>query len=76
MNTRNKLPLSLFSSALIAAVCSLIFSGLMSVQAQAVGSSERERTRTMLNTIKEDIKKHYYDPNFRGRDLYARFGAA
>jgi C-terminal processing protease CtpA/Prc len=30
----------------------------------------------MLQTIKEDIKKHYYDPNFRGLDLNARFSAA
>lgn len=30
----------------------------------------------MLNVIKSDIKKDYYDPNFRGIDLDARFKVA
>ena len=30
----------------------------------------------MLQTMKEDIKKYYYDPNFHGMDLEARFSAA
>ncbi|HYG78856.1 MAG TPA: hypothetical protein VD861_00630 [Pyrinomonadaceae bacterium] len=28
---------------------------------------ERQRARAMLNAIKDDIKKNYYDPSFRGQ---------
>lgn len=45
-----------------------------SVVAQPAPSSfDRDRARTMLNVIKGDIKKNYYDPTFRGIDLDARF---
>ncbi|HEX8492105.1 MAG TPA: S41 family peptidase [Pyrinomonadaceae bacterium] len=37
---------------------------------------ERERARTMLDAIKGDIEKHYYDPNYRGIDVKARFAKA
>src|SRR5688500_3916609 len=37
---------------------------------------ERDRARTMLNIIKNDIKKNYYDPNFHGIDLDTRFKEA
>jgi C-terminal processing protease CtpA/Prc len=43
---------------------------------QAVSSFDRERGRIMLNTIKQDLKKNYYDPNFRGVDVEARFKEA
>lgn len=37
---------------------------------------ERERARAMLNVIKDDLKKHYYDPTFHGMDVDARFKEA
>lgn len=37
---------------------------------------ERDRGRAMLNIIKNDLKKYYYDPNFHGMDLDARFKEA
>jgi C-terminal processing protease CtpA/Prc len=39
-------------------------------------SIERDRLKSMLSTIKDTIKKEYYDPNFHGIDLDARFKAA
>lgn len=39
-------------------------------------SLDRESGRTMLATIKEDIRKNYYDPKFQGIDLDARFREA
>jgi carboxyl-terminal processing protease len=49
----------------------------VSIFAQSAPSSfERERARTMLNVIKGDLKKNYYDPNFHGMDLDARFKEA
>ena len=68
--------LSICASALIAAVCSLTFSSLNPVRAQSFSSTDRDRGRTMLQAVKEDIKKNYYDPNFHGMDLDARFNAA
>lgn len=37
---------------------------------------ERGRHRQILSAIKSDIKKHYYDPTFRGIDIETRFKAA
>jgi len=37
---------------------------------------QRERGRAILKILKEDLKKYYYDPNFRGIDIEARFRAA
>jgi len=52
-------------------------SKIASVVAQNPPSSfDRDRARTMLNVIKGDIKKNYYDPTFRGIDLDARFKEA
>src|SRR5688572_20189136 len=47
-----------------------------SVAAQAPSGLDRDRGRSMLNTIKSDIKKNYYDPNFHGIDIEARFKLA
>jgi carboxyl-terminal processing protease len=46
-----------------------------SATAQTIGF-ERERGRQMLNVIKADIKKNYYDPTLHGIDIDARFKAA
>ena len=43
---------------------------------EAVSNFDRERGRTMLNIIKGDLKKHYYDPTFHGVDVDARFKEA
>lgn len=37
---------------------------------------ERDRARTMLTKVREDLEKNYYDPTFHGVDLAARFKAA
>ena len=39
-------------------------------------SRDRDRGRMMLNAIKSGVKKDYYDPNFHGLDLEARFKEA
>jgi len=49
---------------------------LQAAIAQSLNSVDRDRGRTMLQTIKNEIKKNYYDPTFRGIDLEARFKAA
>ncbi len=39
-------------------------------------SADRDRGRTMLRTVKEEIKKNYYDPQYHGIDIETRFKAA
>ena len=55
----------------------LALSSVTLVLGQSVPSNtDRERGRVMLNALKEDLKKHYYDTNFHGMDVDARFKAA
>ncbi|HYO90871.1 MAG TPA: hypothetical protein VEQ40_04515, partial [Pyrinomonadaceae bacterium] len=49
-----------------------VFGALLPAYSQTIGF-ERDRARAMLDAIKGDIKKHYYDSNFRGIDVDARF---
>ena len=75
MNTKSLLSrlLHFFSLPLV-----FIFLLLCSVQvmAQATSSFERERGKIMLETIKDDLKKNYYDPTFHGMDIETRFKEA
>lgn len=43
---------------------------------QQMDAIERGRIKEMLNNIKNTIKKNYYDPNYHGIDLDARFQKA
>lgn len=68
-------PLTLVA-VLIVGLCLIAPQALQSALAQPDLNFQRERGRAMLRTIKDDLKKNYYDPNFRGMDVEARFGAA
>jgi len=62
---------------ILSCVFLVLGSTIASVVAQNPPSSfDRDRARTMLNVIKADIKKNYYDPTFRGIDIDARFKEA
>ena len=55
----------------------ILLPGGTSVFGQSAPSGfDKDRARTMLNVIKSDLKKHYYDPNFHGMDVDARFKQA
>src|SRR5262245_11510678 len=58
------------------ALCLLAFGQAMPVASQSLTTNERDRGRIMLTNIKNEIKKSYYDSNFHGIDLEARFKAA
>lgn len=49
---------------------------ILSAAAQQVTNFDRDRGRIMLDVIKNDIRKNYYDPTFHGVDLDARFKTA
>lgn len=57
-----------FCFVLLAVFCSVLPS-----LAQEMDRIERERAKDMLNVIKNELKKFYYDPNFHGLDLDFRF---
>jgi len=62
---------------LIPLLVTLVATTLASVFGQNQPSGfDKDRGRTMLNVIKGDIKKNYYDPNFHSMDLDARFKEA
>jgi carboxyl-terminal processing protease len=70
-------PRTLRASALAALLFLLTLSGTLSLaQAQSLNRIERERAQTMLGVIKGELKKNYYDPNFKGVDIEARFKQA
>ena len=54
----------------------LVQSTLLSGAGQAPSGLDRERGRAMLSSIKEELKKGYYDPTFHGMDVEARFTTA
>lgn len=56
-------------------LCFALLSGLaMSASGQQPPSGlDRDRGRAMLSVIKEDLRKNYYDPNFRGMDIDGDF---
>lgn len=58
--------------------CLLFSSGFFPARAQDERTLKREREygQQMLKALKEDIKRYYYDPNFHGMNLDARFKLA
>lgn len=60
----------------IALTSFLLLSPIAIAHAQKVESKDRDRGLIMLDRIKDELKKHYYDPNFRGMNLDVRFKTA
>src|SRR5947207_9475900 len=61
----------------LALIALLFTSTAVSVAAQQPPTKfEIERARIMLDVIKSDVKKNYYDPNYHGLDIETRFKAA
>jgi C-terminal processing protease CtpA/Prc len=58
------------------ASCLLITIAVSLASAQSLSSFEKQRGQSMLDQVREDIKKNYYDPQFHGVDLDATFKAA
>lgn len=61
------------------AVACVMAAGLLPAAAHAQAqfdNYQRDRARQMLRDLREAVEKHYYDPQFHGVDLEARFEAA
>ena len=54
----------------------IIVSPIHIAWSQKLEAKDRDRGVTMLRWIKDELKKNYYDPNFRGMDVDARFKTA
>jgi C-terminal processing protease CtpA/Prc len=61
------------SLALIAVLCLTASGAFRAARSQSLGNFDKDRGRAMLSMIKDDLKKNYYDPGFRGINLDARF---
>ncbi len=66
---------SRFHISLLSIIFVLLFSADAAAQ-QKMDRLDRERAMSMLKNVKKALKDEYYDPNFGGMDLEARFGAA
>jgi C-terminal processing protease CtpA/Prc len=53
-----------------------VWAGSFSIAAQSFDRIERDRMKAMLKNVKTEVKKSYYDPNFHGIDIEARFKKA
>ena len=63
--------------AFLAATIWYFNSSASSVPAQQPPSKfDIDRAHTMLGTVKDDLKKNYYDPSYHGMDLEASFKTA
>jgi C-terminal processing protease CtpA/Prc len=69
-------PTAFVTSALLAALLFPLAASRPARAQQNLNSFDRGRGHDMLQMIKEDIKKNYYDPTFRGIDLDVHFKTA
>jgi C-terminal processing protease CtpA/Prc len=63
-------------AALAATIFLLLLGTIQPAKAQGLNSEDRSRGHLMLDDLKADIKKNYYDPSFHGVDIEARFKEA
>ena len=54
-------------------VGAFIPSSIPSFAQQAPTKFDIERARVMLEVVRDDVKKNYYDPNYHGVEIDARF---
>jgi carboxyl-terminal processing protease len=54
----------------------LLVSFLIPALAQQISDLDRERAQQMLKTVGDEVRKHYFDPKFKGIDLNAELDAA
>jgi hypothetical protein len=50
--------------------------GISLAQDQPLSGEDRGMAKEMLHTVRDDIKKNYYDKKYKGLDIDARFKAA
>ena len=62
---------------LLLSVAGMILAGIPpSARGQGLNSIDRENSLDAVRTLRDLVKKHYYDPKFHGVDLDAQYAAA
>jgi carboxyl-terminal processing protease len=74
--TRKKSRPAALALAAAAALCWLALACADAARAQGLAPFDRDNARAMLDAVREDLRKNYYDPSLRGMDVEARFRAA
>ena len=64
------------SAVLGGTLVQLLLLSSLSHSKQSMSNLERDRAQAILQTIANDVSKHYYDPNFHGVDWKARVAEA
>jgi carboxyl-terminal processing protease len=64
------------TARITAALVSILALSFCARAQQAMSNIDRGRAADMLQTISNDVKKHYYDPKFHGVDFEARVATA
>lgn len=65
-----------FRAVAVLGLVALLGAGAPAFAQSSYDNIQKARSRTMLTSIRDQIKKSYYDPAFRGIDLDAHFKAA
>jgi C-terminal processing protease CtpA/Prc len=63
----------MFVRFVISFIASVFFCSAVSGQATAF---EKDRHKEILRLVKDDVKKHYFDPSFKGIDIEAKYQIA
>ncbi|HEX6183115.1 MAG TPA: S41 family peptidase [Pyrinomonadaceae bacterium] len=72
---RKQFPLAARLLTAAAALCWLTLATAPTL-AQGLAPFDRDNARAMLDAVRDDLRKNYYDPSLRGMDVEARFRAA
>ena len=72
---RKHFPLAARALTAAAALCWLTLASAPAL-AQGLAPFDRDNARAMLDAVRDDLRKNYYDPSLRGMDVEARFRAA
>ena len=75
MTKRNK-PSLTFVMLMTTSLCLLSPGQWLKAQTLTASGFDKDRGHDMINIIKSDLKKNYYDPSFHGMDIDARFRKA
>jgi C-terminal processing protease CtpA/Prc len=70
-----KSPLAARALTTAAALCWLALA-CATAAAQGLAPFDRDNARAMLDAVRDDLRKNYYDPSLRGMDVEVRFRAA
>ena len=63
-----------FAASALISISFFLF--ISSVQAQKMDGIEKDRMKSILNIVKDEVKKNYYDPNYHSINLDDRFKLA